>query len=97
VEIVNLRLRARGSPDKPTFEKSKISSEKLSDEALLGEKEVVFDYKPANTQTFNREKLVSGNRISGPAVLVEYSSTIVVPPFAEASVDEYGNLVMEIT
>jgi N-methylhydantoinase A len=96
VEIVNLRLRARGAPDKPTFEKSKISSEKLAEEALLGEMEVVFDYKPANTQIFNREKLVSGNRISGPAVLVEYSSTIVVPPFAEASVDEYGNLIMEI-
>jgi N-methylhydantoinase A len=96
VEIVNLRLRARGIPDKPTFEKSQISSEKLADEALMGEKEVVFDYKPAKTQIFDREKLVSGNRVIGPAVLVEYSSTIVVPPFAEASVDEYGNLIMEI-
>jgi N-methylhydantoinase A len=97
VEIVNLRLRARGVPDKPTFEKSRTSSEKLYDEALLGEKEVVFDYKPAKTQVINRERLVSGNRISGPAVLVEYSSTIVVPPFAEASVDAYGNLIMEIS
>jgi N-methylhydantoinase A len=96
VEIVNLRLRARGIPDKPTFEKSQISSEKLADEALMGEKEVVFDYKPAKTQIFDREKLVSGNRVSGPAVLAEYSSTIVVPPFAEASVDDYGNLIMEI-
>jgi N-methylhydantoinase A len=96
VEIVNLRLRARGVPDKPTFEKSRTSSEKLDNEALLGEKEVVFDYKPAKTQIINRERLASGNRISGPAVLVEYSSTIVVPPFAEASVDEYGNLIMDI-
>jgi N-methylhydantoinase A len=96
VEIVNLRLRARGVPDKPTFQKTRISSEKLDKEALLGEKEVVFDYNPAKTQIINRERLVSGNRISGPAVLVEYSSTIVVPPFAEASVDEYGNLIMEI-
>jgi N-methylhydantoinase A len=96
VEIVNLRLRARGVPDKPRFEKSQLSSKKLAAEALLGQKEVVFDFKPAKTQIINREKLVSGNRISGPAVLVEYSSTIVVPPFAEASVDEYGNLIMEI-
>ncbi len=96
VEIVNLRLRARGIPGKPTFEKSRLSSEKLDNEALLGEKEVIFDYKPARTQIINRERLVSGNRMSGPAVLVEYSSTIVVPPFAEAWVDEYGNLIMEI-
>jgi N-methylhydantoinase A len=96
VEIVNLRLRARGVPDKPTFEESRLSSEKLDKETLLGEKEVIFDYRPARTQIINRERLVSGNRMSGPAVLVEYSSTIVVPPFAEASVDEYGNLIMEI-
>jgi N-methylhydantoinase A len=97
VEIVNLRLRARGVPDKPTFEKSRLSSEKPDHEALLGQREVVFDYKPAKTLIMHREKLVSGNRISGPAVLVEYSSTIVVPPFAEASVDEYGNLIMKIS
>lgn len=96
VEIVNLRLRARGVPDKPTFQKTQIISEELDNGALLGEKEVVFDYKPAKTRIINRERLVSGNRMSGPAVLVEYSSTIVVPPFAEASVDEYGNLIMEI-
>jgi len=96
VEIVNLRLRARGVPDKPTFEKSQVSSKKPIAEALLGQREVVFDFKPAKTQIINREKLVSGNKMSGPAVLVEYSSTIVVPPFAEASVDEYGNLIMDI-
>jgi len=28
--------------------------------------------------------------------MVEYSSTIVIPPFASAYVDEYGNIVMEI-
>lgn len=96
VEIVNLRLRARGVPDKPTFEKSQVSSKKPIAEALLGQREVVFDFKPAKTQIINREKLLSGNKISGPAVLVEYSSTIVMPPFAEASVDEYGNLIMDI-
>ena len=44
-----------------------------------------------------RHKLKSGNRIHGPGILVEYSSTIVIPPFASAFVDEYGNIIMEIT
>jgi len=96
VEIVNLRLRARGIPDKPEFVKSRTLSEKTSDEAYLGQKEVVFDDQPVPTHIFNRERLSCGNRIEGPAVVVEYSSTIVVPPFAEAVVDAYGNLVMEI-
>ena len=96
VEIVNLRLRARGIPDKPAFEKSPISSAQPSEESLLEEKEVIFDYEPIRTRIFRRERLVSGNRIEGPAIIVEYSSTIVVPPFAMILVDAFGNLVMEI-
>ncbi len=96
VEIVNLRLRARGIPEKPEFQKSRLSSELPSDEALLGQREVVFDYQPMKTQVFKREKLKPGNRIEGPSVLVEYSSTIVIPPFAEAFVDAYRNLIIDI-
>ena len=96
VEIVNLRLRARGIPDKPAFEKSPISPAQPSEESFVGEKEVVFDYRPVKTKIYKRERLLSGNRIKGPAILVEYSSTIVVPPFAEVLVDQYGNLMMEI-
>ncbi len=96
VEIVNLRLRARGIPDKPTFQKSKITSKKISAQAVLAQRDVFFDYEPKKTQIFNRDKLLSGNRFEGPAVVVEYSSTIVVPPFAQARVDGYGNLIMDI-
>jgi N-methylhydantoinase A len=56
----------------------------------------VFDQKISKAQIIARDRLLSGNRIPGPAILVEYSSTIVIPPFAEAHVDEYGNVVMEI-
>jgi N-methylhydantoinase A len=97
VEIVNLRLRARSIPDKPEFKRSQLSPQLPADGALLGQREVVFDCQPMKTQIFKRERLKSSNRIASPAVLVEYSSTIVVPPFAEAFVDEYGNLVMEIS
>jgi N-methylhydantoinase A len=96
VEIVNLRLRARGIPDKPRFKRLKASSIIPPDEALIGQKEVIFDYQPLKTPIFKRECLKTGNRIEGPAVLVEYSSTVVVPPFVEAFVDGYGNLIMEI-
>lgn len=96
VEIVNLRLRARGVPEKPVFKRSQILSEGPPEDASLGQREVFFDYEPMKTEIFKRERLEGGNRVGGPAVLVEYSSTIVVPPFAEAAVDEYGNIVMEI-
>jgi N-methylhydantoinase A len=96
VEIVNFRLRALGMPEKPEFEKAEKMEEKPPEEAFLGACEVVFDQKSTTTQVISRDKLLSGNKIGGPAILVEYSSTIVIPPFARAQVDEYGNLIMEI-
>ena len=96
IEIVNIRLRARGVPGKPEFKKSEKFQIEPPADAFLGENEVVFDHERMPTKIIARNKLKSGNRINGPAVVVEYSSTLVVPPFASASVDEYGNIVMEI-
>lgn len=96
VEIVNIRLRARGIPDKPRFQKAEKVEEQPSDEAFLGVRKVVFDQKVTKTQILVRDKLLSGNTIEGPAIVIEYSSTIVIPPFAKASVDEYGNMILEI-
>jgi len=96
VEVVNLRVRARGILEKPEFRRSQVSSEYPPEDAFLGYGEVFFDYEPMKTKIFKRERLESGNRVRGPAILVEYSSTIVVPPFAKAVVDEFGNIVMEV-
>jgi N-methylhydantoinase A len=96
IEIVNIRLRARGIPEKPRFKKAMKMEKEISAEALLGEQDVVFDHRRMRTKVIARDMLKSGNRIKGPAVVVEYSSTLVIPPFASAHVDEYGNIVMEI-
>ncbi len=96
VEIVNVRLRARGMPVKPVFPRSEFTSETPSPEAVVGERQVIFDSRPVSATLYDRSKLTCGNRIEGPAIVLEYSSTIVVPPFAKGSVDGYGNLVLEI-
>ena len=96
VEIVNIRLRARGTPDKPRFQRAEELTEQPIHEAFLGERDVVFNQEVLKTQIIDRDKLLSGNRIAGPAIVIEYSSTIVVPPFASASVDEFGNVILEV-
>ncbi|OEU84969.1 MAG: 5-oxoprolinase [Desulfobacterales bacterium S5133MH4] len=96
VEIVNIRLRARGIPEKPQFKKAKEIDERPPEEAFLGEREVIFDQKATRTRIIDRHRLLSGNKIDGPAIVVEYSSTTVIPPFANALVDGYGNIIMEI-
>ncbi len=94
--IVNLRLRGRGVPDKPGFPKARKLFPKVPAAALAGEREVVFESKPRATKIIERDKLLPGNRFRGPAVLVEYSSTLLVPPFAKAEVDAYGNLLLTV-
>lgn len=96
VEIVNIRLRARGLPEKPRFSKTKRKTVKPPEDAVLGNHPVVFDHEPADTGIIDRKKLLCGNRIEGPSIIIEYTSTIVIPPFASAFVDEYGNLIMEV-
>ncbi|MEJ2718004.1 MAG: hydantoinase/oxoprolinase family protein [Deltaproteobacteria bacterium] len=96
VQIVNLRVRARGEPHKPGFDRMPETGGEPPPEALLGERGVVFDGQAMPTRIFDRKALLEGNRIPGPSIIVEYSSTTVVPPYAEVLVDRYGNLVLTI-
>jgi len=96
VEIVNVRLRARGVPDKPEFRPSDFAGETPPSEAFLGERDVVFDLENVKAKIFSRENLQPGNFVPGPAIVAEYSSTVVIPPFAQGRVDPYGNLLLKI-
>jgi len=94
VEIVNIRIRAIGFNKKPVFKKNKLKNSKPLCDAQIGERDVIFESSSLKTPVFARQKLECGNIIKGPLVLTEYSSTIVVPPFAACMVDEYENIVI---
>ncbi|MFA7013307.1 MAG: hydantoinase/oxoprolinase family protein, partial [Desulfobacterales bacterium] len=94
-EIVNIRLRAVGASEKPVLKKSELSKEPLREACFLGNRPVVFEGRFISTPIISRQGLCPGNRIQGPAVLVEYSSTIILPPGAAGQVDAFGNLLIE--
>ncbi len=96
VEVVNIRVRGIGKIEKPSFEKIKKGDKKVSENAILGEKDTVFNGKMEKVKVLNREKLLSGNIIDFPSIIVEYSSTIVIPPDCEAKVDDFGNIVIKV-
>jgi N-methylhydantoinase A len=95
VEIVNIRLRARGVPEKPEVVPLPDAGPELVTGATLGEREVVFRSRAVRSRVVLREKLLPGNLIRSPAVVVEYSATTVIPPGWLARVDGYRNLVIE--
>lgn len=96
VEIVNLRLRARGLQEKPAPEKSGSPAWILADGAVLGVRNIVFESREHRSTVYERNLLRHGNRIEGPAVVVEYSATILLPPGTSGTVDAFGNLVIEV-
>jgi N-methylhydantoinase A len=62
---------------------------------LTKTKPVWFGAKPHPTGIYDRERLAAGTALRGPAVIVEYSATTVVPPDFACKVDEHLNLVLE--
>jgi N-methylhydantoinase A len=43
---------------------------------------------------YDRERLLAGNRLVGPAIVEEPAATTLVPPGFELEVDEIGNLII---
>ncbi len=96
VEVVNLRLRSHGCQDKPKFPAQKKGNATPPDAALLGTRPVVFNGTFHDTAIMARASLHPGNIIPGPAIITEYSSTIVVPPEATAQVESHSGLLLKL-
>ena len=103
IEVVNLRLRLTIRTRKPQFEtgSSKLGTRNSQFEIRKSRHAVMIDQKPVwfggrfwPTPFYDRDLLRPGASLAGPAVLVEYSSTTVVPPDQKCHVDEYRNLVL---
>jgi N-methylhydantoinase A len=45
---------------------------------------------------YNRERLIPGNRIEGPAIVEQMDATTLIVPGAVATVDSYLNLILEL-
>jgi len=97
VELVNVRLRAVGFPDKPGPDLLPRAGPEVPDEARLGEAKVMFQGGFCPAVILDRNELRPGNEFSGPAIVTEYTSTVVFPPFARGRVDHLGNIIMEIS
>jgi N-methylhydantoinase A len=96
LEIVSLRLRLVIKTPKPESARPvrRAVVRKPRPVALLRRKPVWFDGKQLDTAIYERTRLDPGTEFHGPAVVVEYSSTTVVPPDYHCRVDREGNLML---
>ncbi len=94
MDIVNIRLRVRGTPEKPVIEQEPRGEKTPEDIAFEGKRHVFFDGITFETDLIHRKHLHHGNEITGPAIILEYTSTIVMPPDTWAEMDKFGNLII---
>ncbi len=64
--------------------------------ACYAEKPIYFDGNFWPSRLYDRDRLVPGDAIRGPAMITEYTSATVLPPDCSAMVDGFGNLVITI-
>jgi len=93
-EVVNIRLRAVGSTEKPPVPQHELAGADASS-AIIGDWRMVFDGVEHASHLVDRTKLQRGNAFAGPALVVEYSTTTVVPPDFCCTVDGGENLILE--
>lgn len=95
VEIVNLRLKLGLKMDKPQIVAGQ-AADSGSTPALIGEAQVVFSDGSVTTRLYDRENLRTGDQISGPAIVLQMDTTVVITPGWTGTADDYGNLVLEM-
>jgi len=94
VELVTIRLRARGVVETPDLRPERTGGS--VDDAVTATRRVVFDGDSQETPIYDRALLPTGGEFEGPAVVEGAESTAIVHPDQRARVDEYGSLLVEV-
>jgi N-methylhydantoinase A len=93
VEILTLRLKA-STPNAP-FALPEVKQAGADASAALKRRRVCrFGGSDVDTPVYDGEKMLAGNIISGPAIIEETTTTVVVPDAYVCSVDKYKNYVL---
>ena len=95
VEVVNLRVTARGVRPKPSPPAYPEAPSPDPGDARVGQQRVRFGGEWLATPVYDRDLLRPGHRLRGPALVVQEDATTVVPPGWQGWVDRWGNLVFE--
>ena len=97
VEIVTLRVTARGRLEATRTKPLSHHSGNSPAQALMGQRPVYFDDKEGFVpcDIYDRARLAPGSTITGPAILENLDSTVVIDPGWSGRIDEHGNCIMQ--
>jgi len=93
VEILTLRLKAT-TPNAPFALPQVAKGDADPKPALKRRRTCRFNGRDVDTPIYDGEKVLAGNVISGPAIIEETTTTVVIPVAYVCSVDKYKNYIL---
>lgn len=94
VEIVNIRIKSIGIAKKIKLKKRQKRQQIPAELALLKSQPLYYKRKKFQASVYVKGYLEPGNRIAGPALIVDQESTTFLPPLFSLQVDGLLNLIM---
>ena len=93
VEVLTLRLKAT-TPNAPFALPQVAKGDADPKPALKRRRTCRFNGRDVDTPIYDGEKVLAGNVISGPAIIEETTTTVVIPEAYVCSVDKYKNYIL---
>ncbi len=93
IELISLRVSAEGVIEKPHLVESAFVGEDASG-AQKGWREMYFEGETHRVPIYDGSKMGHGNRLPGPAIIEEPTTTILVTPDHDLVCDRYSNYML---
>ena len=95
VEIFSIRVTGTGRLPKPELP---VLASGTGGPPPGGKRRVYFEEVDGfiEVPTYRRSDLKAGMHFAGPAIVEQFDSTVVVPPNSDVTVEQHGNLVMNV-
>ncbi|GHO93889.1 N-methylhydantoinase A [Reticulibacter mediterranei] len=99
VQVVNVRLKARGLATAPVLEQQEMVRGTCAEPVMRRKVTFAESEQPATHEVpvYERSALFPGYTFTGPAIITQYDTTTVVPPGWHGHVDAVSNLIIEPT
>jgi N-methylhydantoinase A len=95
LEIATVRVVGRGTIKGVNLIESEDGAGKDASGAVTRNEQVYFAGGWKETPIYDRGKLLPGNAVTGPAIIVQDDTTTVIEPGYKGAVDSFGNILIE--
>ena len=92
-ELVTLRAAVRGKSVAVVREKL-ASATQDPGAAVVGQQTMFVEGTAHTAPVYDRARLKAGNRVPGPAIVMEMDSTAVILPKHSGAIDAFGNILI---